>query len=141
MKLGLAALMLFSQGACVSAPATTTRMIYRTPGTVSAQWSRIQDECNYEAEKATASASLKTPTEYRRFRLFNMCAKLKGATFVGKVTMPDAEWERISMHCKAEARTAVAKQAASRGRDELQEDLEIDCAKRNGAVFRQDYYP
>ncbi|MGF9764439.1 hypothetical protein AAII07_56015 [Microvirga sp. 0TCS3.31] len=70
-----------------------------------------------------------------------MCAKLKGATFVGKVTMPDAEWERISMQCKAEAQTAVAKQPASRSRDELQEDLEIDCAKRNGAVFRQDYYP
>jgi hypothetical protein len=70
-----------------------------------------------------------------------MCAKLKGATFVGKVTMPDDEWQRISVHCKAEARAAVVKHPASRSRDELQEDLEIDCFKRNGVVFRQDYYP
>ena len=98
------------------------------------------EECSYEAEKATASADPKTATGYTAFRLINMCAKLKGATFVGKVTMPDDEWQRISMRCKAEARAAVAKHAASHSRDELQEDLEVDCFKRNGAVFRQEYY-
>ncbi len=70
-----------------------------------------------------------------------MCVELKGAKFVGNVTMPTEEWNRISKLCEGEAIAAVAKQPASKKRDELQEDLQVECLKRNGAVFRQSYYP
>jgi hypothetical protein len=118
----------------VSAPPTYS--IFKTPGLSSAQWSRIADECSYEAEKATAAAGPRTPTADTKRRLFNMCAELKGATFVGRVTMPEERWERISTLCKEEAAKAVAKQPASHAKEERQEDLEIECAKKNGAVFQ-----
>ena len=125
--------------ACVSTP--PTRSYFKTPGISSAQWSRIDDECTYEAEKATASANPKTAVSYTWNRLFAMCAQLKGATFVGRVTMPTEEWKRISRLCENEATAAVAGRAASRIRDELQEDLQVECLTRNGAVFSQSYYP
>jgi len=106
-----------------------------------AQWNRIQDECWYEAEKATAAADPKTAVTYTKRQLFNMCAKLKGATFVGRVTMPEEQWEQISTSCKKEAAKAVAGQPVSHARDELTENLEIECAKRNGVEFRQSLYP
>jgi len=65
-----------------------------------------------------------------------MCAELKGATFVGRVTMPDEQWKQISDLCSEEAAQAVAGQPASRAKDELREDLEVECAKRKGAVFQ-----
>jgi hypothetical protein len=129
--------MLCAQGACVSAP--PTRSIYKTPGLTPAQRDRIYDECRYEAEKATASANTRTQpftVAYRRFELFNMCAKLKGITYVGDVTMPDEKWIPLKESCRAEARSAVAGRPASLQRDELQEDLEIECLKRKGVVFR-----
>lgn len=125
--------------ACVSAP--PTRSIYKTPGMSDAEWSRIRDQCWYEAEKATASADPMTATSYTQRRLFKMCAELKGATFAGRVTMPDAQWDQIDALCKEEAANAVAGQPPSRGRDERKEDAEIECAKRNGAVFQQSLYP
>ena len=125
--------------ACVSVP--PTRSIYTTPGMSDAEWSRIRDECSYEAEKATASADPMTATSYTQRRLFTMCAELKGATFAGRVTMPNAQWDRIETLCKEEAANAVAGQPPSRGRDERKEDAEIECAKRNGAVFQQSLYP
>ena len=93
VKLILAALALCAQSACGSVPPTTS--IYRTPSLSTDQWSRIQDECMYEAKKATASASTKTIVGYRQFQLFNMCAKLKGATYVGDVTMPDEKLKPV----------------------------------------------
>jgi hypothetical protein len=120
---------------CVSAP--PTRSIYKTPGLTPAQSSRIRDECLYEAKKATASASTKTIVGYRQFELYNMCAKLKGVTYVGDITMPDEKWKPILKHCEAEARSAVAGRPASRQRDELQEDLAVACFKQKGVVFHQ----
>jgi hypothetical protein len=70
-----------------------------------------------------------------------MCAELKGAQFVGRVTMPEQEWQRISELCREEAMTAIAKRHVTRNRDQLKEDLEAECLKRNGAVFRLSYYP
>jgi hypothetical protein len=125
--------------ACMTPP--PTRSIYKTPGMSDTEWSRIRDECWYEAEKATASADPMTATSYTARRLFKMCAELKGAIFVGRVTMPNEQWDRIDSHCKEEAAHAVAGQPQSRGRDERKEDLEIECAKRNGAVFQQSLYP
>ena len=71
----------------------------------------------YEAKKATASASTKTIVGYRQFQLFNMCAKLKGATYVGDVTMPDEKLKPVCDHCKAEAKSAVAGRPASHQRE------------------------
>ncbi len=133
VRLILAALALCAQSACGSVPPTTS--IYKTPSLSDAQWSRIQEECVYEAKKATASASTKTIVAYRRFELFNMCAKLKGATYVGDVTMPDEKLRPIWDHCKAEAKSAVAGRPASHQREEMQEDLEIECMKGKGIVF------
>jgi len=112
-----------------------TRPIFKTPGITSAQWSRISRECAYEAEKATAAAGPRTPTAYTKGRLFKMCAELKGATFVGRVTMTDEQWNQISASCGEEADRAVAGQPASRAKDERREDLEIECARRKGVVF------
>jgi hypothetical protein len=113
---------------------------FKTPGIISAQWSRIDHECTYEAEKATASAHSRT-LSHTWNRLFAMCAELKGATFVGSVRMPAEEWRRILALCRDEARAAVAGRPASGARDELQEDLKVACLKGNGAVFSQSYYP
>lgn len=124
---------------CMSTP--PTRSFFKTPGLSSAQWSRIDDECSYEAEKATAAADPMTAVSYTWRRIFVMCVELKGAKFVGNVTMPTEEWDRISKLCEGEAIATVAKQPASKNRDELQEDLEVGCLKRNGAVFRESYYP
>ena len=70
-----------------------------------------------------------------------MCAELKGATFVGRVTMSDEQWERLSIPCRKEANDAVAKRPPSRERDELKEDLEVECLRRNGVTFSQHLYP
>jgi hypothetical protein len=131
--------MIGTMAGCVSA--LPTRSYFKAPGISSAQWSRIDAECSYEAEKATASANPKTAVSFTWNRLFVMCAKLKGATFVGRVTMPTEEWKQISNLCENEATAAVAGKPASRTRDELKEDLQVECLKRNGAVFRESYYP
>lgn len=125
--------------ACVGTP--PTRSVFKTPGISPAQWSRIDDECSYEAEKATASADSKTAVSYTWNKLYVMCAELKGATYVGRVSMPEDRWQQVKALCKGEAELAVAKQASSRNRDELKEDLELECMKRNGAKFQQSYYP
>ena len=135
VKLTLAVLALFAQGACVSAP--PTRSIYKTPGLSYAQVSRMYDECLYEAKKATASASTKTIVGYRQFELYNMCLKLKGVTYVGDITMSDEKWKPIFEHCKAEAKSDVSGRPASHQRDDLQEDLAVACFKRKGVVFHQ----
>jgi hypothetical protein len=127
---------LVSLSACMSAPPTGT--IFKTPGIDSARWDRIQHECSYEAEKATAAADPRTAVAYAWRRVFVMCFELKGATYVGQVSMPDEQWQQISSVCENEAEAAVAKQLASRKRDELKENLEVECLKRSGAVFRQD---
>ncbi|PVE25550.1 hypothetical protein DC522_04280 [Microvirga sp. KLBC 81] len=132
------AVLMLSLAACVSTP--PTRSYFKTPGISDAQWSRIDDECAYEAEKATAS-DYSGAVSYTWNRLYALCAKLKGATFVGRVTMPKEEWRRINNLCEGEAAAAVAGRPASRTRDELKEDLQVECLKRNGAVFRQSYYP
>jgi hypothetical protein len=105
------------------------------------QWSRIQKECAYEAEKATASADPKTAVSYTWRQIYIMCVELKGATFVGRVRMPDEQWNRLSTLCKEEAGDAVAKRSASRDRDEMKEDLEVECLRRNGVSFSQSLYP
>ncbi|MDF2687287.1 MAG: hypothetical protein K0Q80_252 [Microvirga sp.] len=64
-----------------------------------------------------------------------MCLKLKGITYVGDFTMSDEKWKPILEHCKAEARSAVAGRPVSRQRDELQEDLEVECYKQKGVVY------
>jgi hypothetical protein len=132
-KLTLAALALCAQTACVSAP--PTRSTYKTPGISPAQTNLFYDECLYEANKATASASAKTSVGYRQFELYNMCLKLKGITYVGDFTMSDEKWKPILEHCKAEARSAVAGRPVSRQRDELQEDLEVECYRQKGVVY------
>jgi len=132
-------MLLLTQAACVSA--SSTRSVFKTPGISPAQWSRIDDECSYEAEKATASADSKTAVSYTWNKLYVMCAELKGATYVGRVSMPEDQWKRIKALCKGEAELAAAKQDSSRNRDELKEDLELECMKRNGAKFQQSYYP
>ncbi|NIX76901.1 hypothetical protein [Microvirga terricola] len=104
-----------------------------------AQWSRIDNECTYEAEKATASAGPRTPIADTWRRLYVMCAELKGAKFVGRVTMPNEKWRTISMQCKEEAKAAITKYPASRIRDELKEDLELECLERQDAEFRKSY--
>lgn len=134
----LAVLVLGSQSACVSTPHTTS--IYKTPGIGPAQWNRMRDECLYEAKKATASASARTAVEYRQFELYKMCLKLKGATYVGDVTMPDEKLDPILKHCKAEAEAAVAGRPASHQRDVLKEDLEVECLKQKGLAFRERYF-
>jgi len=70
-----------------------------------------------------------------------MCAELKGATFVGRVAMPDEQWKGLSNACRQEAGNAVSGRAPSRERDEMKEDLAIECLKRNGVVFSQSLYP
>jgi hypothetical protein len=135
VKLILVTLVLCGQNACVSVP--PTRSFYKTPGISDAQWNRMRDECLYEAKKATASASTKTIVGYRQFELYNMCLKLKGATYVGDITMPDEKWKHIFEHCKAEAKSTVSGRPTSHQRDELQEDLEVECVKRKGVVFHQ----
>jgi hypothetical protein len=138
VRLAVAALALCAQSACGSVP--QTRSIYKTPGITPAQWDRISDECRYEAEKATASANTRSQpftVAYRRFELYNMCLKLKGVTYVGGITMPDEKWKPIFERCTAEAKSAVSRRPASHQRDELQEDLAVECFKREGVVFRQ----
>ena len=70
-----------------------------------------------------------------------MCAEWKGARFVGRVTMPEQERQRISELCRDEAMTAIAKRPVTQSRDQVKEDLEAECLKRNGAVFRLSHYP
>jgi hypothetical protein len=118
-----------------------TRTVFKTPGLSSTEWSRAEKECAYEAEKATASANPKTAVSYTWRQIYIICAELKGATFVGRVTMPDEQWKRLSTSCREEASDAVAGRAPSRGRDEMKEDLEVECLRRNGVVFRQSLYP
>ena len=55
--------------------------------------------------------------------------------------MPEQEWQRISELCRDEAMTAIAKRPVTQSRDQVKEDLEAECLKRNGAVFRLSYYP
>lgn len=64
-----------------------------------------------------------------------MCAELKGAKYVGRFTMPPEQWQRISGACKEKAKVDAAQQQTSRNRDELKEDLEVECLRQNGAVF------
>jgi hypothetical protein len=111
--------------------------MYKTPGINPAQWERMTLECLYEAKKATASAGTKTIVGYRQVELYNMCLKLKGATYVGDVTMPDEKWNPISEACKADAKSAVAGHPASNQRDVLQEDREFECLKQKGVVFHR----
>ena len=74
---------------------------------------------------------------YRQFELYNVCAKLKGVTYVGDITMPNEKWKPIFEHCKAEAQSAVAGRPVSHQRDELQEDLTVACIKQKGVLFHQ----
>jgi hypothetical protein len=78
-----------------------------------------------------------TGASYAKGPLFKMCAKLKGATFIGTVTMPREEWRRISTLCKEESAKAIAGQPASHARDEREEDIEFECEKRNGVVVEE----
>jgi hypothetical protein len=55
--------------------------------------------------------------------------------------MPKQELQRISELCRDGAITAIAKRPVTRSRDQLKEDLEAECLKQNGAVFRLSYYP
>lgn len=139
MRIILASLLMGSLAACVSAP--PTRTVFKTPGLSSTEWSRIQKECAYDAEKATASANPNTAVSYTWRQVYIMCAELKGATFVGRVTMPDEQWTRLSGLCREETDKAVAGRPPSRSRDEMKEDLEIECLRRNGVIFSQSLYP
>jgi hypothetical protein len=47
-----------------------------------AEWARIRKECDYEAEKATASAPVNI-AYYRWERLYVGCIELKGIKFLG----------------------------------------------------------
>lgn len=124
---------------CVSTPPTWS--YFKTPGLSSNQWSRIQKECVYEAEKATASADPKTAVSYTWRQIYIMCAELKGATFVGRVRMSDEQWAPLSASCRTEADNAIAGRPPSRARDEMKEDLEVECLRRNGVIFSQSLYP
>jgi hypothetical protein len=44
----MAVMLLLAPAACVSA--SPTRTVFKTPGISPEQWSRIDDECSYEAE-------------------------------------------------------------------------------------------
>jgi hypothetical protein len=46
------------------------------------EWTRIRQECDYEAEKATASAPINV-AYYRWERLYISCLELKGVKFRG----------------------------------------------------------
>jgi hypothetical protein len=113
-----------------------TQTVYKTPGIDSAHWRRIDDTCKYEAAKATASADPRTAPAGTRARLVRMCLELKGAQYVGRVTMPDDRLDSISARCNDEAKAAVAGRPASHDRDQRQEDLAIDCMRREGIAFR-----
>jgi hypothetical protein len=132
-------LLTIASAACVSTP--PTRSYFKTPGLSSDQWGRIQKECAYEAEKATASADPKTAVSYTWRQIYIMCAELKGATFVGRVRMSDEQWSPLSALCRAEADKAIAGRPPSRARDEMKEDLEVECLRRNGVIFSQSLYP
>jgi hypothetical protein len=139
VRVVLATLLISSQAGCLSRP--PTRTVFKTPGLGSTEWSRAERECAYEAEKATASADPKTAVSYTWRQIYIMCAELKGATFVGRVTMPDEQWQRLSSACREEADSAAARRPPSRARDEMTEDLAVECLKRNGVVFSQSLYP
>jgi hypothetical protein len=65
--------------ACVSGPRA---LVFET-GTVSRQeWTRIQNECDDEAEKFTASAPARIKF-YRWQRLYIACIESRGITYLG----------------------------------------------------------
>jgi hypothetical protein len=138
-RTSLCMLLTSALAACVSTPPTS--FYFKIPGLSSDQWSRIQKECAYEAEKATASADPKTGFEYTWRQIFIMCAELRGATFVGRVRISDEEWERLSASCEEEARNAAAGRPSSRERDEMKEDRKVECLRRNGVVFNRSLFP
>jgi hypothetical protein len=138
-RTSLCMLLTSALAACVSTPPTS--FYFKIPGLSLDQWSRIQKECAYEAEKATASADPKTAFEYTWRRIFIMCAELRGATFVGRVRISDEEWERLSASCEEEARNAAAGRPSSRERDEMKEDRKVECLRRNGVVFNRSLFP
>ncbi|KAB0264799.1 hypothetical protein [Microvirga brassicacearum] len=118
----------------------TAPMFFKTAGLTDERWNSVRKECNYEAEKAVASAGPKTPVEYKRNRLFVMCAELKGAKYVGYASLPVEQWNAIRKLCTEEFEAAIAGLPESRRRGELRDERKFECVKRNG-ISLHDGFP
>lgn len=65
--------------ACVSEPVS---LVFDTSKLSQQEWARMQNECDYEAEKATASAPVNI-AYYRWKRLYIGCIELRGIKYLG----------------------------------------------------------
>jgi hypothetical protein len=68
-----------SLAACVS---ERPSHVFDTGRLSETEWSRMQSECDYEAEKATASAPVNVAF-YRWERLYISCIELRGVKYLG----------------------------------------------------------
>ncbi|MGO4525586.1 hypothetical protein AB4097_12070 [Microvirga sp. 2MCAF35] len=57
-------------------------LVFETGNLSDSEWSRAQDECDYEAEKATGSAPINV-AHSRWQRLYIQCIELKGIKYLG----------------------------------------------------------
>ncbi len=123
---------------CMTACATptTSPMLFKTAGLSDERWDNARKECDYEAEKAVASAGPKTPVEYKRRRLFVMCVELKGAKYVGYASVPVEQWNAIRKLCTDEFEAAIAGLPESPRRGELRDQRKFACLKRNGIALQ-----
>ncbi|WP_157961374.1 hypothetical protein [Microvirga flavescens] len=99
------------------------------------QWKRVQAECYFEAEKATAAADPRKDTTISWRGVYRSCAAIKGATFVGMTRISDEEWKPIWTACRQEVSEAIATRPASKEKEEVREDMEVECYKRRGIKF------
>jgi hypothetical protein len=120
---------------CLSAcfPIATT-LHFKRPGLDREQWNRIQKECAYEAEKATAANS-SGAVLYRWRLVYIACAELKGAEYLGYTREPETTWARIGKLCTDEATAATAGIPASVSRDEVWLARRLECIKRSGVTL------
>jgi hypothetical protein len=65
--------------ACIPEPPS---LVFETSNLSTQEWSRIQDECDDEAEKATASAPVNIAF-YHWQKLYISCIELKGIKYLG----------------------------------------------------------
>ena len=112
-------------------------MLFKTAGLSDQTLDNARKECDYEAEKAVASAGPKTLClEYKRRRLFVMCVELKGAKYVGDASVPVEQWNAIRKLCTDEFEAAIAGMPESPRRGELLGPTKFASLKRNGIALQ-----
>jgi hypothetical protein len=77
--------LVFTVGGCV--PAYKTRYQFDNHHIPKERWARLQKECDYDADKASAAANLRI-SAYVWEELYLKCLDLHGAKYLGKIRVP-----------------------------------------------------